>query len=88
MKAITKQKMVDFLRLQEAKKWERVRSLESHFQILYGENFDKEKLEEIDKIHIQRCTSEWMCIQNILTELEILSFTYSEREELKEQGKL
>ena len=85
---ITKQQMVESLKLKEAKNWEIYLEIQKELISIYGHDFEKADLSIDERNQLQRYTSKWMCINEILKEFEIDAYKYAERDELKEQGKL
>jgi len=85
---ITKQNIIESLKLREAKNWEIYLEIQTELSSIYGIDYEKADL-SIDEVRrLQRYTSKWMCINEILKELEIDAYSYSERDDLKKQGKL
>jgi hypothetical protein len=88
METITNEKMIESLRLKEAKMWENYLDVQKQLTAIYGIDFENADLSIEETRVLQRHTSKWMCINEILAELEITAYNYSERDELKKQGKL
>lgn len=88
MKAITKQKLIEVLRLKEAKMWENYLENRKILTEIYGIEFEKSELSQEERRQLQRCTSKWMCINEILEDLEIEKLGVFDRDELKKAGKL
>lgn len=88
MKVKTKKEMVEYLRIQEAKKWLSMVSHETWCKMHYGNDTPKSEWEDFNRNIDMRYTMEWMTIREMMSEFGIESIGYSERELLIEKGVL
>jgi hypothetical protein len=87
MSKLTKAKIIETLRLEEATKWERYQSNRETTQILVGREVpEKDWPDEYVKI-VQMYSREWYAVHEILKLLEITPYSWSERYELKANNK-
>ena len=88
MKTKTKKDMVEYLRIQEAKKWLSMVSHETWCKMHYGNETPQSEWDDFSRnIHFRQ-VHEWMTICQILSDFGIASIGYTERQLLIENGVL
>ncbi len=80
---MTKSQIIETLRLKEANAWERYQSNRQTCQIIVGREVPENEW-PIEYVNIVNMYSkEWYAVHEILKELDIMPYSWSEREELK-----